>query len=217
MKKENKKTHPILKGILKFFLILIILVVLFIGGFIGYSTFKNGWGIKGIIKTAVGSEVKTPEELGEFRTLILGVSEDISTPLTDTIMIASYNPSTQKATLLSIPRDTYVGKNKSRANSYDKINAIYQKDGAEGTLERVNDLTGLDIKNYVVISNNALIELVDEIGGVEFDVPMDMKYKSNNKIIFFILLFLFNGFISQFFIDFMKLTLLNEFNNAIAF
>ena len=99
MKKENKKTHPILKGILKFFLILIILVVLFIGGFIGYSTFKNGWGIKGIIKTAVGSEVKTPEELGEFRTLILGVSEDISTPLTDTIMIASYNPSTQKATL----------------------------------------------------------------------------------------------------------------------
>ena len=181
MKKENKKTHPILKGILKFFLILIILVVLFIGGFIGYSTFKNGWGIKGIIKTAVGSEVKTPEELGEFRTLILGVSEDISTPLTDTIMIASYNPSTQKATLLSIPRDTYVGKNKSRANSYDKINAIYQKDGAEGTLERVNDLTGLDIKNYVVISNNALIELVDEIGGVEFDVPMDMKYTSESQ------------------------------------
>ena len=39
--------------------------------------------------------MKTPEELGEFRTLILGVSEDISTPLTDTIMIASYNPSTQ--------------------------------------------------------------------------------------------------------------------------
>ena len=181
MKKENKKTHPILKGILKFFLILIILVVLFIGGFIGYSTFKNGWGIKGIIKTAVGSEVKTPEELGEFRTLILGVSEDISTPLTDTIMIASYNPSTQKATLLSIPRDTYVGKNKSRAKSYDKINAIYQKDGAEGTLERVNDLTGLDIKNYVVISNNALIELVDEIGGVEFDVPMDMKYTSESQ------------------------------------
>ena len=181
MKEEKNKKHPILKGILKFFLIIIILVVLFIGGFIGYSTYKNGWGLKGIIKTAVGSEVKTPEELGEFRTLVLGVSEDISTPLTDTIMIASYNPSTQKATLLSIPRDTYVGKNKSRANSYDKINAIYQKDGAEGTLEKVNELTGLDIKNYVVISNNALIELVDEIDGVEFDVPMDMKYTSERQ------------------------------------
>ncbi len=181
MKKENSKKHPILRGILKFFLAIIILVVLFIGGFIGYSTYKNGWGLKGIIKTAVGSEVKTPQELGEFRTLVLGVSEDISTPLTDTIMIASYNPSTQKATLLSIPRDTYVGKNKSRANSYDKINAIYQKDGAEGTLEKVNELTGLNIKNYVVISNNALIELVDEIGGVEFDVPMDMKYTSERQ------------------------------------
>ena len=177
MKKENKKTHPILKGILKFFLILIILVVLFIGGFIGYSTFKNGWGIKGIIKTAVGSEVKTPEELGEFRTLILGVSEDISTPLTDTIMIASYNPSTQKATLLSIPRDTYVGKNKSRANSYDKINAIYQKDGAEGTLERVNDLTGFESQGLYINLKKGL----QKLDGKQAEGLVRFRKSDNNK------------------------------------
>ena len=177
----NKKKHPVLRGILKFFLIVVLLIILFIGGFIGYSTYKNGWGLKGVIKTAVGSTVKTPEELGEFRTLILGVSEDISTPLTDTIMVASYNPATQKATLLSIPRDTFVGTSKLRANSYDKINAIYQKDGAEGTLKKVNALTGLNLKYYVVISNNALVELVDEIGGVEFNVPIEMHYTSKRQ------------------------------------
>ena len=179
--KKKKKKHPVLRGILKFFLIVVLLIILFIGGFIGYSTYKNGWGLKGVIKTAVGSTVKTPEELGEFRTLILGVSEDISTPLTDTIMVASYNPATQKATLLSIPRDTFVGTSKLRANSYDKINAIYQKDGAEGTLKKVNALTGLNLKYYVVISNNALVELVDEIGGVEFNVPIEMHYTSKRQ------------------------------------
>lgn len=179
--KMNKKKHPVLRGILKFFLIVVLLIILFIGGFIGYSTYKNGWGLKGVIKTAVGSTVKTPEELGEFRTLILGVSEDISTPLTDTIMVASYNPATQKATLLSIPRDTFVGTSKLRADSYDKINAIYQKDGAEGTLKKVNALTGLNLKYYVVISNNALVELVDEIGGVEFNVPIEMHYTSKRQ------------------------------------
>ena len=177
----KKKKHPILKVILRILLIILIIVVLFVGGFIGYSTFKNGWGLQGMLKTMVGSTVKNPEELGDLRVLILGVSEDISTPLTDTIMVASYNPATQKATLLSIPRDTFVGTSKLRADSYDKINAIYQKEGPEGTLKRVNKLTGLDLKYYVVISNNALVELVDEIGGVEFNVPIDMYYTSKRQ------------------------------------
>ena len=182
MKEEKKKKkHPILRGILKFFLIVILLIVLFVGGFIGYSTYKYGWGWTGLIKTAVGSTVEKPEELEEFRALILGVSKDISVDLTDTIIIASYNPATQKATLLSIPRDTFVGESRARADSYDKINAIYQKEGAEGTLKKVNKLTGLNIKNYIVISNNALVELVDEIGGVEFDVPMNMYYTSKKQ------------------------------------
>ena len=65
-------------------------------------------------------------------------------------MIASYNPKTQKATLLSIPRDTFIGKNKNTATSYDKINALYQS-SPEKTLAAVNKITGLNIKYYVVI------------------------------------------------------------------
>ena len=178
---EGKKNHRILKGILKFFLTIIIIIVLFIVGFVGYSTYKNGWGWIGLLKTAIGAETESPEELGEFQVLILGVSEDISAALTDTIIVASYNPATQRATLLSIPRDTFVGDSKARADSYDKINAIYQKGGAEGVIEKVNKLTGLELKNYLVISNNALVELVDEIGGVEFDVPINMDYDSKRQ------------------------------------
>ena len=179
--KKARKKHRILRFILKFILTIIIAIILFVGGFLGYSVYKNGWGLKGIIKTAVGTSGKTAEELGEFQILILGVSEDISAELTDTIMVASYNPVSQKAVLLSIPRDTYIGQDKKSADSYDKINAVYQRKGPEGTLAYVNKITGLSIRKYLIINNEALRELVDAIGGVEFDVPTDMKYDSYSQ------------------------------------
>ena len=170
--KKTKKGHPVLKVILAILLILLVLI----SGFVAYSTYENGWGWQGILATMMGHNQETLKDLGEFRILLMGVSKDIDSELTDTIMVAAYDPKTQTATLLSIPRDTYVGKNKASANSYDKINALYQK-GPEKTLEAVNQITGLDIKYYAVIDNQALIKTVDAIGGVDFDVPIRMKYE----------------------------------------
>ena len=178
-KVKNKKTKKKNK-VLKVFLIILLMIALFIAGFVGYSAYKNGWGVKGMIQTAMGQDERKLADLDPLTVLIMGVSEDISSKLTDTIMVASYNPKTQKATLLSIPRDTFIGKNKNTATSYDKINALYQS-SPEKTLAAVNKITGLDIKYYVVISNNALVQLVDEIGGVEFDVPIDMNYDDSSQ------------------------------------
>ena len=174
--KKQKKKNKVLRVIL----IILLMIALFIAGFVGYSAYKNGWGLKGMIQTAIGQDEKKLADLDPLTVLIMGVSEDISSKLTDTIMVASYNPKTQKATLLSIPRDTFVGKNKNTATSYDKINALYQS-SPEKTLAAVNKITGLDIKYYVVISNNALVQLVNEIGGVEFDVPIDMNYDDSSQ------------------------------------
>ena len=178
-KKSNKKTKKKSK-ILRVFLVILLMIALFMAGFVGYSVYKNGWGVKGLIQTAMGQDEKKLAELEPLTVLVMGVSEDISSKLTDTIIIASYNPKTQKATLLSIPRDTFIGKNKNTATSYDKINALYQS-SPEKTLAAVNKITGLDIKYYVVISNNALVQLVDEIGGVEFNVPIDMNYDDSSQ------------------------------------
>lgn len=169
--KKHKKKHRVLKGILAFLLIILVMI----GGFVSYSTYTNGWGWQGMLATMMGHNQDTIEQLDEFRVLLLGVSTDLGAKLTDTIMVASYNPKTQSAALLSIPRDTFVGKSKTSANSYDKINALFQK-GPEKTLAAVNEITGLDIEYYAVIDNDALIKVVDEIGGVEFDVPIKMKY-----------------------------------------
>ncbi len=169
--KKHKKKHKVLKAILSILLIIFVML----GGFVTYSTYINGWGWQGMLATMMGHNQETVEQLDELRVLLLGVSTDLGAKLTDTIMVASYNPKTQNAVLLSIPRDTFVGKSKTSANSYDKINALFQK-GPEKTLAAVNEITGLDIELYAVIDNDALIKVVDEIGGVEFDVPIDMKY-----------------------------------------
>lgn len=107
--------------------------------------------------------------------LILGISEDINTNLTDTIILAGYNPNSQKAFMLSIPRDTYIGENKNKANSYNKINSLYQKN-PDSILKAIKDVTGIEVNEYIVIKNKILRELVDSIGGVNFNVPIKMDY-----------------------------------------
>ncbi len=77
--------------------------------------------------------------------------------------------------MLSIPRDTFIGKSPQTAKGSDKINSLYNKDVSR-TLKAVNNITGLDIKYYAVVKNSSLIKIVDILGGVDFDVPIDMDY-----------------------------------------
>ena len=178
-KNKNKKKMKTWKKVL----IVILLIILVFIGYFTYRTYKNGWGLSGFLATAVGHNENTKKELGEIQFLILGVSTDIEAELTDTIMVASYNPNTQQANLLSIPRDTFVGSNKTKATASQKINALYamNNNNPEKTLEAVNDITGLNLKNYVIVKTEALVKLVDAIGGVEFYVPMDMVYDDDTQ------------------------------------
>ena len=114
---------------------------------------------------------------GKVNVLVLGV--DKRGMLTDTMIVASYNTDENAIRLLSIPRDTrmYVGTH------YQKINAAYataerkkENTGAQGSIEAVSRLTGIPINYYVKFSTTAFQDLIDALGGVEFDVPQRMKY-----------------------------------------
>ena len=170
-KKEKKKKSKVLKRIL--ILLLLVLIILIAG--ITYKVQKNGGGLQGLLSTLVGHDEETLKNLEQIQVLLMGVSTDNGGKLTDTIIVATYDPKNQKASLLSIPRDTFVGKNPQTGTGSDKINALYQK-SPEKTLEKVNEITGLNIKYYMVVDNQALIKLVDVIGGVDFYVPIDMVY-----------------------------------------
>ena len=175
-KRKNKREKKKKSGTLKRILLLLILILIMLVVGIAYRTQKNGGGLQGLLSTLVGHNEETLKNLDQIQILLMGVSTDNGGKLTDTIIVATYDPKSQNASLLSIPRDTFVGKKPQTGTGSDKINALYQK-SPERTLEKVNELTGLNIKYYMVIDNQALIKLVDVVGGVDFYVPMDMKYK----------------------------------------
>ncbi len=96
---------------------------------------------------------------------------------TDTMLLASYDVTNQKATVMSIPRDTMVNV------SWDvkKINSVYNMHnggdkGIQALYKEIAQLVGFEPDYQVVVEWEAVGKLVDAIGGVYFDVPYDMDY-----------------------------------------
>ena len=175
-KKKKKKMNKILKVIL---IILIIILVVFVTIFARY-VIKNGGDVKAAVKEMFKDAVGDQDPIF---VLVMGISEDISAELTDTIMLIGYNPDTNQSFVLSIPRDTYVGNNINNGAGGDKINALYQinKKNPEKTIEAVESLTGINIDYYVIVKTSVLVNIVNTIGGVEFDVPVDMDYDDDSQ------------------------------------
>lgn len=176
-KKERRKKSKAWR-VFKTILVILLIILLAFTGIFTYKVAKNGWGLQGFLATTMGHNENTLKDLEPINFLLVGISgceEDYK--LADTIMLCSYNPKAQKASLLSIPRDTYVGKNKQKASASYKINAVYRNgENIKGMVESIEEITDLKIDNYIIIDTDALVELVDAIGGIEFDVPIDMKY-----------------------------------------
>ncbi len=104
--------------------------------------------------------------------LILGMNQNLS----DFIMLARYNPSTGKVSLLSIPRDTKYNGLNAPNTSYYKINAVYQKKHIDKIIDKVETLLDVQIDKYLVFDHKALWKVVDAIGGVTVDNPINMNY-----------------------------------------
>lgn len=177
-KKEETTTKKKRKMRMRTKVILALLLLLLIAGSVlGYTIWKNGGGIKGAVVTAVGGKDEQKlKDLPPLQFLLLGKSDF----MTDTIMVCSYDPKTQQASMLSVPRDTFIGKDKEKARASDKINSRYQL-GVDKTLLAINRVTGMEIPYYLVVDTNALVKLVDAMGGVEFDVPIDMDYDDESQ------------------------------------
>lgn len=171
-KNKKKKKNILGKILIRIFIILCFIISVVAGVCFGVCKAKYNGNIKEMIL-----DVSTLflEEAEPIYVLVVGISEDIDTELADTIMLCGYHPQNQEAFMVSIPRDTFVGKNKDKARGSDKINSYYKK-GIENIKEKVEELANLQIDNYIIVKTSMLIKIVDLIGGVEFDVPIDMKY-----------------------------------------
>lgn len=150
-----------------FFTTIILILILALGGFAAYYYFFEG------------EDADKIDEGGEnLQFLMLGVdsldSKKADNARSDTIMVVNLDGKTGKVNIISIPRDTYT---KIEGYKKTKINHSFKYGGSELTLDTVNKLLGTDIKYYVTVDYRFVEDVVDKIGGVEVDVPIDMKYE----------------------------------------
>ena len=136
------------------------------------------------MKKQSASSSKTLTE--PFSVLLMGVDsekeslESSSSLNGDALMLITFNPSTMNATILSIPRDTYVPiacyKNKAK----NKINAAAYG-GEKCMIETIENLTDIKIDYWVKINFKGVVKLVDALGGVEVDVPYAFCEQNSNR------------------------------------
>lgn len=129
--------------------------------------------LKDDFKSKVTGETILPTFQKPTTIMLMGIDErkdDVGR--SDTLMILSL--SKDKASLLTIPRDTMVYIEK---RGYQKINAAYAYGGAKLARETVEDFLGIDIDHYVAINKARFAEVIDAMGGVDVYVERDMYYE----------------------------------------
>ena len=112
--------------------------------------------------------------------LLMGVdvSDDKEHPFdntrSDSIYLVSIAPHGKNVNVISIPRDSKVYIH-SRSNP-DKINHAFSYGGVHTSIKTIEQTLGVRIDHYLVVSNQALVEFIDKIGGIDVYVEKDMRY-----------------------------------------
>ena len=118
--------------------------------------------------------------LGEHRdgcASILLAGTDADGGRTDTMMLLYLDRDAGEMNLLSLPRDTYT----SMDIDVPKLNAAYGlggggKEGMERLMDYTEECVGYRPDGYILVDLDGFSKLVNLMGGVRFDVPMDMQY-----------------------------------------
>ena len=188
MKKPKKKSR--LTGLQKGLLAVVIVLAVVLAAVAAYKNLfvrpdlsNKGHGAPGTEQEAIdyGDGVRPRAEgqrkSKDFYTVLILGRDTGGGGNTDTMLLASYDVTNQKAAVMSIPRDTMVNI------PYDvkKINAVYNyggqgEKGIQALYKEIAQLVGFEPDYQVIVEWEAVGKIVDAIGGVYFDVPYDMDY-----------------------------------------
>ena len=105
-----------------------------------------------------------------YNILVSGLDDDNGG--SDTNILVRFDVPNKLIDLVSLPRDTLL-HNDYRNN---KLNFAYAKGGTELLMEQIENLLGIPVDFYVTVNLKGFIALVDQIDGVDFDIPINMDY-----------------------------------------
>lgn len=139
----------------------------------------------------MGEQLQLPEvaksgrKEGYYTFLVAG--RDVLTGATDTMLLFTFDTQGKTLNAISLPRDTMI----NTASASKRLNAVFGRNrgssdltaaertrrGMNALKQEVSKLTGILPDFYVLVEWDAIGELVDALGGVEFDVPYEMHYE----------------------------------------
>jgi len=118
-----------------------------------------------------GYDFGTGVEDAFVNVMFLGVDKDGTR--TDVMILGQLNLADGEINMLQIPRDTYVNSGRSD----HKINSAYGYNKEKQIFKEVEALLDVKVDKYVLIDTKGFRDLIDTIGGVDFEVPQDMNYE----------------------------------------
>ena len=171
MSKPRKKRRKVL------FILEIIVLLLFIGGLYVYGQISAKLDKIDIQETDLQEQDivtndQAPQMTGYTTYALFGLdhrskNEKLNTENSDTIIIASINNDTKAVKLVSVYRDTLLNV---KDDTYSKANAAYALGGPAQAVNMLNTNLDLNITDYVSIDFDALVTVIDCLGGL--DIPL---------------------------------------------
>lgn len=164
----------------KWLLAIILLALAGTAAYVGYLYEKIDTAIQRI---ASAGENAASTENRSATVLLLGkdTRKQTGSLNTDVIMVASLNPQTKSAAVVSIPRDTYIklnGQRAGKANSYYAEFYLADKKTAEAKIKGlIGQYLGVPIDYIMTVDFKGFEEIVDRLGGLQIEVDMAMCYR----------------------------------------
>lgn len=162
-----------------------------------YSTTEGFEDLSTRLKTITTTEKEaTKEEVS-----LLGSSKDVSEPFTillmgidsttsglehadsfngDSLMLITFNPTTMTATMLSIPRDSYVPIACFKGKYENKITHSASR-GTSCVINTIQDFLDVKIDYYMKINFTGVVDLVNALDGIEVDVPYSFCEQNSKR------------------------------------
>lgn len=133
-------------------------------------------GIELLGKTTNNSDWTDPyiNTLEPFNFLIL-VKDKVGAN-TDALLLLNIDPVNKKISAMSIPRDTIISADFNSDGDKDIINTVYANLGLKGTIDYIGNELNCNIKYAAVMNLKAFREVIDQLGGVDFNLPFLMDY-----------------------------------------
>ena len=129
---------------------------------------------------------------GFYTFLIAGI--DAYSNNTDVLMLASLDVKNGKIEIVQIPRDTYINKSVGGYTSLTRVNAVFAAEynrqvrsgisprtaktvAMQDLTRRLSEALCINIDEYVLIDTAGFRDVIDAVGGIDYDVPRDMHYE----------------------------------------